>query len=392
MRKTLAALLVAMALTLLSSYDLHAASLSGKVIDVESGDLLTIYNLNRPVKVRLLGVDAPELSQAFGDVAKEHLSVLVLDKFVTVEYWALGEHNSLIGRVLLEGRDIGAQMIRDGAAWYDSTNSRPLSDVDCEVYAKSQEAAESEKRGLWETGGAVAPWEFVKNEAASRETLARAVRASNSLRENRAAPELTNLSLIGSPDFRSATSTVGNRKASYNAPRKPWQRFQPSGENFTVLVPVDGRQSIDPIQSGNSTVDLHSYIVQDGPSVYFVLWAVGASKGERDVAVIKSTAQEMVRGISAAYQRLGQQYVCGPESEQDLSANGFTGREINFSDCTEPTKLRIFTKASDSKRSLYVAMVVYTQPDTNVSKFLESFNVGTSDNLQKRLTQSNRKN
>ena len=37
-----------------------AASLFGKVIEVNSGDVITISNLNRPVRVRLLGVDAPE--------------------------------------------------------------------------------------------------------------------------------------------------------------------------------------------------------------------------------------------------------------------------------------------------------------------------------------------
>ena len=56
----------------------NAASLFGKVIEVNSGDVITIFNLNRPVRVKLLGVDAPEMDQAFGDVAKKHLSDLVL--------------------------------------------------------------------------------------------------------------------------------------------------------------------------------------------------------------------------------------------------------------------------------------------------------------------------
>ena len=51
-----------------------AASLYGKVIEVNSGDVITIFNLNRPVRVRLQGIDAPETGQAFADVAKKHLS------------------------------------------------------------------------------------------------------------------------------------------------------------------------------------------------------------------------------------------------------------------------------------------------------------------------------
>ena len=64
--------------------DVNAASMFGKVIDVSSGDVITIFNLNRPVRVRLLGVDAPEMDQAFGDVAKKHLFDLIHDKGVVV--------------------------------------------------------------------------------------------------------------------------------------------------------------------------------------------------------------------------------------------------------------------------------------------------------------------
>ena len=82
----------------------NAASLFGKVIEVNSGDVITIFNLNRPVRVKLLGVDAPEMDQAFGDVAKKHLADLVYDKSVLVEYAGIAADHSLTGRVLLERR------------------------------------------------------------------------------------------------------------------------------------------------------------------------------------------------------------------------------------------------------------------------------------------------
>src|SRR5215216_7464331 len=100
-------------LLLFSSVDVSAASLFGKVIDVNSGDVITIFNLNRPVRVRLLGVDAPELDQTFGDVAKKHLADLVYDKSVLVEYSGIDGDHSVNGRVTIEGIDIGVQMIRD---------------------------------------------------------------------------------------------------------------------------------------------------------------------------------------------------------------------------------------------------------------------------------------
>src|ERR1700752_2523306 len=104
-----------------------AASLYGKVIEVNTGDVITIFNLNRPVRVKLLGVDAPEMNQAFGDVAKKHLSDLVFGKGVLVNYSGIAADQSLTGRVFLNATDVGAQMIRDGDAWFDLNNMERLS-------------------------------------------------------------------------------------------------------------------------------------------------------------------------------------------------------------------------------------------------------------------------
>src|ERR1044072_4665438 len=139
-----------------------AASLFGKVVDVASGDVITIHNLNRPVRVKLMGVAAPEMNQVFGDVAKKHLADLVFEKSVLVEYAGIASDSSLTGRVLLNNADIGAQMIRDGVAWFDPANGNRLSANDREIYQQSEQAARKEKRGLWRDENPVAPWEFVK--------------------------------------------------------------------------------------------------------------------------------------------------------------------------------------------------------------------------------------
>src|SRR5829696_3396615 len=142
--------------------EVQASSLFGRVIEVNSGDVITVSNLNRPVRVKLLGVDAPEMDQAFGDVARKHLSDLIYDKSVLVEYSGISAGGSLAGRVLLNNADIGAQMIRDGAAWFDPNNLSRLSETDREVYQQSEKAARSERRGLWQAENPRAPWEFVK--------------------------------------------------------------------------------------------------------------------------------------------------------------------------------------------------------------------------------------
>src|SRR5215213_9880219 len=183
-----------------SAAAVKASTLFGKVIEVNSGDVITIFNLNRPVRIRLLGLDAPEMNQAFGDVAKKHLADLVYDKSVLVEYAGITADSSLTGRVLLGSADIGAQMIRDGAAWVDPGTQHRLSATDREVYQQSEQAARNERRGLWQQENPLAPWEFVKAVA----LRTRPVAALNDVgpvkrpAPDRPTPELTSLMLMAS--------------------------------------------------------------------------------------------------------------------------------------------------------------------------------------------------
>src|ERR1043166_3968163 len=169
---------VAFLLLTFVSVNAAAATLFGRVIEVNDGDVITVFNLNRPVRIKLLAVDAPEKDQPFGEVARKHLSELVYDKSVLVEYSGIAADGSLVGRVTLNNVDIGAQMIRDGVAWFDASNQDRLSASDREVYQQSELAARNEKRGWWQGENPIAPWEFVKAKAQRRQTAA-SVNAAN---------------------------------------------------------------------------------------------------------------------------------------------------------------------------------------------------------------------
>src|SRR5204863_5511467 len=129
------------------SLNAQAATLFGRVVEINDGDVITVFNLNRPVRIKLLAVDAPEADQPFGDLARKHLADLVYDKSVLVDYSGIAADGSLLGRVTLNNTDIGAQMIRDGAAWFDASNQARLSVADREIYQQSEQAARSERRG-----------------------------------------------------------------------------------------------------------------------------------------------------------------------------------------------------------------------------------------------------
>ena len=355
-----------------------AASLSGKVVEVNSGDVVTISNLNRPVRVRLLGVDAPELDQTFGDVAKKHLADLVYDKSVLVEYAGIASDHNLNGRVLLDGADIGAQMIRDGAAWVDPSNVQRLSATEREVYQQSELAARSERRGLWQQESPLAPWEFARaielktKPAAALNTVSVARRPA----PDRPTPELTSLTLMASRLTTPATTARVNSPAlpeGFLAPVNggTWHLLRPAREQFSVLVPEEGDQQSIPLEGLGGVGNGHVYRGRDGRAAFVVTWMTGLTAGESDAEAIKTGVAGFLRGFGEHTAFSCQSL----ENEKDISMRGFTGLEFELGSCTVPVKARVFTRIINGERQLYLAVVLYMGQDENVNRFINSFTI-----------------
>lgn len=379
-------LLTAIAVLCLISADVKAASLFGKVIDVSNGDVITVFNLNRPVRIKLLGVDAPELDQAFGDVARKHLADLIYDKSVMVEYSGIGADSSLSGRVLLNGADVGAQMIRDGAAWFDPNNQSRLSAADRDVYQQSEQAARSERRGLWEAETPMAPWEFVaaKTRLLSEGTSLSKDRPAARARHNRPVPELTNLSLMttGRSAARPGSTSSGSANNSWatSGSRKNWRQFRPAGEAFSVLVPEDGRETTSSVPFGDRMVDVNTYEAREGLAMYSVTWLTGPTYGETDEAALDGSLKSYLDGVAQGYEiSTGlKDFKCVPQAQKNISLNGYTGIEFDLRSCTFPSRVRMYTKISDNQRRLYMGVVLYAEDDENVLRFLKSFTVDSA--------------
>ena len=142
----------------------QAISLHGVVTEVPDGQSVVVLSNGRTLTVSLKGVEAPELKQHFGDVSRQYLASLILDKSVEVELseFKFGQVN---GKVIWNQLDIGLQVIRDGAAWYDRANTQRLGEAERIVYAAAEQAARTELRGLWQDGSPMPPWEWRRAEA-----------------------------------------------------------------------------------------------------------------------------------------------------------------------------------------------------------------------------------
>jgi endonuclease YncB( thermonuclease family) len=369
-------LLIAATILLGFHQDVRAASLFGKVIEVNDGDVITIYNLNRPVKVRLLGVDAPEPGQPFAEVAKQHLKDLVLDKLVTVEYSGLGANTAIVGRVLLDRVDICAQMIRDGAAWFDVNNNSRLTDADRQIYSQSEVAARSEKRGLWQSGDAISPWEFVNAQMARRSAAASTTNSSVTKRTARPGGQLSSESLLGSAFGRTRSS---DPRASLASPvAREWRHFQPAGANFSVIIPSDGFQGTETILFRDKPIDFHSHVSRDGWTMYAVMWATGPYLGETDELAITLALAGILKGLGRGYDSVGDGHVfkCDPKSQRNVSSNGYSGQEFDLTGCTMPGFARVYTKVVGDDREIIMGVSFFNQPDPNTQRFLKSFKVG----------------
>lgn len=350
----------------------EAASLYGKVIQVNSGDVITISNLNRPVRVKLLGVDAPELGQVFGDVAKKHLSDLVFDKGVLVYYAGIAPDQSLTGRVLLNDADIGAQMIRDGAAWVDLLNADRLTASDREIYQQSEQAARSERRGLWQAENPTAPWEFVKAEELKKHPVVSLKQTDSATRRPQSGAELTNLTLLANPSVNSggpATSTGTLIKKEIVD-----GTGLPANLPFKVSISSGGTRILKSIQFGSEIVKTNEYAVAEGKTQFILMWFTTSTSGEDDKSALDRMAFEgAIKGSGGAYSGGDPQARCTPQHQKDVESNGYWGQELDLFACPIPSRIRAFTKVTGDRREIYIALVNFVVDEADATRFMNSF-------------------
>ena len=123
---------------------------SGKVVGIADGDTATVLDeSNTQHKIRFLGIDAPEKKQAFGQKSKENLRDLIFGKTVQVQVLKRDKYNREVAKILLDGKDINLQQVKDEFAWHYKEYQREQAADDRKLYSDSEEEARKAKRGLW---------------------------------------------------------------------------------------------------------------------------------------------------------------------------------------------------------------------------------------------------
>ena len=144
-------------------FSVMAGTIAGNVVRVSDGDTLVVLDSNKvQYKIRLVGIDAPEKKQAYGKKSKENLSDLVAGKFVVVEYDKLDRYQRILGKILLNSKDMNLEQIKSGMAWHYKKYQKEQSQSDRMLYSEAEVDAISAKRGLWYDPSPIPPWEYRK--------------------------------------------------------------------------------------------------------------------------------------------------------------------------------------------------------------------------------------
>lgn len=151
--------------TLLVGFPSEADTLAGRVVGVSDGDTVTVLDAtNTQWKIRLMGIDAPEKKQAFGNRSKQSLAALVFNRQVQVEYSKKDKYGRTVGKILVGGVDANLEQIKAGMAWHYKKYQNEQPETDRAVYADAEQKARIAKRGLWQDVEPTPPWDWRKQQ------------------------------------------------------------------------------------------------------------------------------------------------------------------------------------------------------------------------------------
>ena len=107
---------------------------AGKVVGITDGDTVKVLRDNQTVKVRLSGIDTPEMDQPFGKQSKRFVSKLIFGKTVDVKDLGLDNYKRTLVYITEGSTEVNEAIVAAGMAWHYVK------------YSKDPKLAEAEKK------------------------------------------------------------------------------------------------------------------------------------------------------------------------------------------------------------------------------------------------------
>ena len=157
MKKTLIFLFLIIALHYASAYKYFSAF----VIKINDGDTITVLSENNnKLKIRLYGIDCPEIDQAFGNKAKIFTEKLVQHQKVHIKKITIDQYKRIVALVYIDDICLNEIILAYGYAWvYRKYCKKPYIDK----WMKYENHARKNSLGLWSEKDFIPPWNYRKN-------------------------------------------------------------------------------------------------------------------------------------------------------------------------------------------------------------------------------------
>jgi micrococcal nuclease len=126
------------------------------VLKVYDGDTIQVSGLDLIFKVRLAGIDAPEIgykgrkSQSYSQKSRKHLARLLEKNKVALKSHGLGGYGRQLAEVFVDNKNINLEMIKAGLA--EVYQGKKPKNLDTRLYLETEARAKSAKKGMWRQG------------------------------------------------------------------------------------------------------------------------------------------------------------------------------------------------------------------------------------------------
>lgn len=119
---------------------------SDTVVTVLEGDLIKVGHKGRIERVRLYGIDCPDLQQTFGQKARRYTTSVAEGKRAKIRPVTRDARGDILAMVWVNGHLLNQVLIREG---YARVNRGSCGQAICEDWLRYEAWARDRGRGLW---------------------------------------------------------------------------------------------------------------------------------------------------------------------------------------------------------------------------------------------------
>lgn len=106
------------------------------------------------MKIRLNGIDAPELHQDFGQRSRQYLDSMVFGKTIDIFPTSIDQYGRTVAIILVDNENVNYKMVAAGLAWHYLKYSKDIN------LQKAEDFASENGIGLWSMPNPIPPWEY----------------------------------------------------------------------------------------------------------------------------------------------------------------------------------------------------------------------------------------